>query len=159
MPTTRGGTVPLVMSYRRVTKKPVIERHRRFVGWRCLLSNLALKAIELIEEVCYEVQSEVLDAGDQQVVHWALEIDDPWGVHPESALIATRMHERPACGANFEVITVVEAPKVPSNGSARGGPTPPVAPRRPDHEAVQERMRQRIISGGHFDPEAGPPSA
>ena len=78
--TTRGGTVPIVFSYRRVTKRPEVKRHRRFVGLKNVVRNIGIKAIELIEDLAYETETEVLDAGEQQVVHWQLQVDDPWGL-------------------------------------------------------------------------------
>jgi hypothetical protein len=105
---TRGGTVPIVISYRRVSEKPKIKRTRRFVGFANVLRNVAVKAIEFVEEMCYETESEVLDAGKQQVVHWALEVDDPWGVNDESSLVAVRTLDKPACGVHCEIITTVE---------------------------------------------------
>lgn len=146
--TVRGGTVPLVFSYRRVTKKPEIKRHRRFVGLRQLAKNLAVKVIEFAEEMGWETETEVIDAGEQQVVHWQLQVDDPWRVGRSAGLIVTRVDERPACGANFEIVTIEDERGVDPDARAR---------RPPNHEAARQRMRDALRRDDHYDQEAGFP--
>lgn len=148
----RGGTVPLLLSYRRVTKKPQIKRTRRFVGLRGIARNLAIKAIEFVQEVCYEIESEVLDAGEEQVVHWALEVDDPWGVNDRSTIVACRTHgeERPAAGVSVEIVTFRPEVAGDDEDVVRPTTTPqptahaPAARRGPEQEAVRARMRKAL---------------
>ena len=154
--TIRGGTVPIVVSYRKVTKKPVVKRTRAFVGFGQMLRNIAVKAIEFVEDVAYETTNEVLDAGEQKVVHWAIEVDDPWGVNPRSELVAMRVSDKPACGAHFEVISVMEEKdereraREMSSGGRNGNDIPPALLRasRPPQAEIRERMRARLASEG-----------
>ncbi len=148
--TVRGGTVPIVFSYRRVTKRPEIKRHRRFVGWRNVFRNIGIKAIELVEELGWGTETEVLDAGEQTVVHWQLQVDDPWRIGRQAGLILTRVDDRPACGANFEIVTIDDPADRDVDPEARA--------RRPaNHEEARERMRDMLQKDGHYDPEAGFP--
>ena len=149
--TVRGGTVPIVFSYRKVTKRPEIKRHRRFVGFKNVMRNLGIKAIELIEDLAYETETEVLDAGEQTVVHWQLQVDDPWRVDGRQAgLIVTRVDDRPACGANFEIVTIDDPADQDIDPDARA--------RRPsNHGQARKRMREMLKEDGHYDPEAGFP--
>ncbi len=152
--TVRGGTVPLVISYRKVTKKPEVQRTRRFVGWKRMLANVAIKAIEAIEDIAYETETEVLDAGEQQVVHWAICVEDPWGLNDQSTLTAQRLPDKPAAGVALEVVRIIEKDsEVPFKGAEPRGA---VAPRRPDHEKIRERFRAQLKKDGHYDPEIGP---
>lgn len=148
--TTRGGSVPIVFSYRRVTKKPEVKRYRRFVGFKNVARNLAIKAIELVEELAYETETEVLDAGEQQVVHWQLQVDDPWRLGRQAGLLVTRVDDRPACGANFEIVTIDDPNAKDVDPDAR-------AHRPKNHETARQRMRDMLQEEGHYDPEAGFP--
>ena len=140
--TTIAGTVPIVFSYRRVTKRPKIERTRRFVGLKRVFGTLVHRAIEWVEELAYEVQDEVMDAGREEAVHWALQVDDPWGPSAQSQLIVTRMPDRPACGANFEIIRIEEPQSQPD--------TPERARRPANFEQARSRMREMLQREEHY---------
>ena len=151
MATIRGGVVPITISYRKVTKKPETQRTRCFVGLRGILGNLAIRAIEFVEEICYETTAEVLDAGEQQVVHWALEVDDPWGPNDESSLVAVRLPERPASGAAFEIITVIEKkdesqPQAARTIAPEAVAAIPTSGRQQQQAGIRARMRAQITS-------------
>lgn len=147
--TIRGGTVPLVFSYRRVTKRPVIKRHRRFIGFRNVARNIGIKLISLVEDLAWETEIEELEAGEQVVVHWQLQLDDPWRIERQTGLIVTRVDERPPCGANFEIVTI-DIPDEEVDPDAR-------AARPANHKQARERMRDMLQRDSHFDPEAGFP--
>ena len=152
--TVRGGTVPLTISYRKVTERPEVERTRRFVGWKRVWANIAIKVIEAIEEVAYEQKDEVLKAGKQSVVHWAIEIENPWDMNDVSTVRAIRVPDKPAAGLSLEVIKIIDPEEpVHFNGAAPVG-TP--ARRSPDQEAIRRRFREQLKEDGHYDPETGP---
>jgi hypothetical protein len=143
------------MSYRRVTKRPEIKRTRRFVGFRQVWRNIAVKAIEFIEQVAYDTETEVLEAGEQQVVHWAINVEEPWGPNNTARVVAYRTGgDKPASGATFEVITVEDPAQRNGNGTE-----PQVARRPRNHERARERIRAALQRDGHYDPEAGMPPA
>lgn len=134
----KGGTVPLTITYRKVTKKPEIKRTRRFIGWRNIVRNIAIKAIEFVEEICYETEREVLDGGEQRAVHWALEVEDPWGDNDRSELIAVRLPDKPASCASLEIITIDDGEQPITTDEV-------VIPERSEAEtARQEVVRQRL---------------
>ncbi|HET6496803.1 MAG TPA: hypothetical protein VFH61_15715 [Thermoleophilia bacterium] len=147
----RGGSVPIVFSYRRVTKRPEVKRHRRFVGFKNVMRNISIKAIELIEDLAYETETEVLDAGEQQVVHWQLQVDDPWRMGRQAGLIVSRVEDRPACGANFEIVTIEDPADNVIDPDAQ-------AARPQNHDQARARMRDMLKKEGHFDQEAGFPA-
>lgn len=104
----REGAVPFVISYRKILKKPEIERRRVFVGPLQLAKNAAVKVIEFFEGVAYETVTEVKDPGRSVAVHWAVEVEDPWDATPgrEMNLVAVRMgDDMPPCGAHFEIVS------------------------------------------------------
>lgn len=158
-PVRGGGSVPITISYRRVTKRPKIERKRAFIGWSNVIRNIAIKAIEFVEDLAYEVTSEELEAGESQVVHWALNVEDPWGPNNMSRIVAYKTGaDRPPAGASFEVITI-EPEDTTRYNPVSGEPVTgeETAPRPPNHDEARERMRAAIRREGLFDPEAGPP--
>ena len=146
--TVRGGTVPIVFSYRRVTKRPVIKRHRRFVGWRNVARNIGIKAISLVESLAWETEVEELEAGEQTVVHWQLQVDDPWRIGTTAGLIITRVDDRPACGANFEIVTIEDEQEFDKDAVAR---------RPANYKRARDQMRTMLKKDGHYDHEAGFP--
>jgi hypothetical protein len=152
----QGGTVPIVMSYRRVTKKPEIKRTKRFIGLKRIIGTLAHRAIEWVEELAYEPETEVLDAGESEVVHWALQVNDPWDVGGQSHLVVTRLADCPPCGMNFETVRI-EEPEPVVEQAQLGDEIPQHAPRRGNHDEARAAMRRMLLNEGHFDPEAGPP--
>lgn len=177
--TVRGGTVPITVSYRKVTRKPELKRHRRFVGFRRMMAAVAIKVIEAIEEVAYETEVEVLDGGEQQVVHWALDVEDPWGMNNVSSVRATRLPDKPAAGVSLEIVKIIDPDRPYEFKDA--APVGARAPRRPDHDAIRARMRESLApemgnsnngtngtngatdklrealkAGGQYDPELGP---
>lgn len=164
--TVKGGRVPFVVSYRRITKRPVYKRIREFVGFRKVLLNLAIKALDFVEDVCFESGNEVVDPGEQSVVHWAVEIDDPWGVNNISHLAARKVLDKPGCGAHYEVIRIVdekaEQAEAKRQAESDRSSAPELSPlvasavRKPEQEKIRQRMRERLLQDGHFDPEAGP---
>lgn len=100
--------VPIVVTYRKIIKKPKIHRHRQFVGPFQMVKNILARTLELIEEAAFETKTEVLDPGQSVSVHWAISVEDPWEVSTgrEKNLIAYRMlNDIPPSGVHFEVIS------------------------------------------------------
>ena len=99
--------VPIIVAHRTVTREPQIQRSRRFVGLRVGLKALAAKAMDILHEAFWEVENEVLDAGQSTVVLYAIQINDPPGAE-EPELLVSRLDgaSRPGAGAYFEVINV-----------------------------------------------------
>jgi len=147
----RGGTVPLTISYRKVTKRPEIKKHRRFVGFREIGRRIGAAVIETALDLAYDVETEVLDAGETEVVHWALNIEDPWGPNNSSMMRCTRLPEKPPAGMSLEVVKILDEEGPPK-------PEEEVAYRGPNHDRARARMAQALQRDGHYDPEAGPPT-
>jgi hypothetical protein len=164
--TVVGGRVPIVISYRKITKKPVYQRVRGFVGVRRLAINLAIKALDFVEDVCFESENVEVEPGEEQVVHWAIEIEEPWGMNPQSTLVASRVPDKPGCGSHYEVIRIVDAKaekeeavrQAQSDRAVRPEHPPELLRRvRPEQAQIRKRLRERLLAAGQFDPEAGPP--
>lgn len=127
--------VPFVISYRKILRKPKISRRRQFVGPMQFVKNMALKVIELLDDAAFETQTEVEDPGKSVVVHWAVNIEDPWDIAPgrEATLVAFRMMgDRPPCGAHFEIISAVE-----DHGES-AGQTSEISPEELQSEGIGE---------------------
>jgi hypothetical protein len=123
--------VPIVVTYRKIIKKPKIVRQRRFVGAVQLVKNFLTKAIEMVEEAAFETKTEVIDPGQSVSVHWAISVEDPWDTTTgaEKGLVAYRMlNDIPPSGVHFEVISPI---KEAAPTAEVGKPEPP-APQRPD---------------------------
>lgn len=102
--------VPIIITHRTVTRMPKVNVKKRFVGIKDGLLNLAIKAIELVQENFWVEESDVEDKGESRVVHYAIDVEDD-SMEPEKALlIATKLHgnDRPGCGAHFEVVKVLD---------------------------------------------------
>ena len=100
--------VPMVISYRKILRKPKIVRERKYVGVLQTFKNLLAKAIELVEDTAFETKVEVLDEGQSVSIHWAISVEDPWDTTTgvEKNLIAYRMlNDIPPSGVHFEVIS------------------------------------------------------
>jgi hypothetical protein len=134
-----GGSTPICVTYHRTPSAPRLKRTRRFVGLRQLALNVVNAIVDAIDDLAFET-SEQLEMPDGAVaVHWAVEIDDPWGPDGESQLLAIRVPERPVASTNFEVFRVT-APVDRVNGHEQAL-----------RDQVSDVMRQR----GLYDPEAG----
>lgn len=112
---------PFVITYRKVFRRPKIEIQRRFVGVQQLVKNIFAKVRDLYDEVAFDVQKNVVDAGESKAVHWAVNVRDPWESGTEADLVAYQVPGvRPPAGYHFEVIQIVEheqkAPSEPRNG-------------------------------------------
>jgi hypothetical protein len=106
--------VPFVVSYRKVLKKPKVERNRRFVGISRMTKNVLVKAIEFMESVAFETRTNVIEPGKSVAVHWAISVEDPFDTTTgrEKNLIAYRMlDDMPPCGAHFEIISPLRETK------------------------------------------------
>lgn len=148
---TAGGTVPIVFTYRRVTKRPEIRRTKSFIGWKRVVGTLLYRAIEWVEELAYVSEITEISPGREQAVHWALQVEDPWSGDMQSNLVVTRMPDRPACGANFEIIRIEEPDAVPEDGS-------PMRARRPaNFEEARGRMREMLQREEEYADAGSPP--
>lgn len=163
MTTVRGGTTPICITYRKVDQKPVVKRTKRFVGWRQLVKNAIGAAAEFLDSIAYESKEELESGGEVAAVHWAVEVDDPWGVSSMSSLVAVRVPERPPAGVHFEIIKIdPNQARVARPPAQRVGDEQPViaAPRNgQEQDEIRARFREALLKQGHYDPEAGPPDA
>lgn len=156
MSTIRGGATPICITYRSAPSKPVIKRTKKFVGWRNVAKNIIGAVADFAHSIAYEETETIEEVDGATAVHWAIEVDDPWGVNPEAGLVAVRVPERPPAGVHFEIFKV--APKQDPISAPRVGDEIPARPRaRDDQNDVRARMRDALVKGGHFDPEAGMP--
>lgn len=100
--------VPIVVTYRKVLRKPKLKRRRRYLGVIQTVKNLLVKAIEAVEEAAFDTETEVIDPGQSVSVHWAISVEDPWDTTTgaEKNLVAYRMlNDIPPSGVHFEVIS------------------------------------------------------
>jgi len=159
MSTVRGGTTPICITYRKVNQKPVVKRTKRFVGWRQVARNVIGAVAEFFDSVAYEAKEELESVGEVAAVHWAVEVEDPWGVNSLSGLVAVRVPERPPAGVHFEIIKL-DPNLRPAASEKVGDERPMVAASAVNGEQqaeIRARFRDALLKRGHFDPEAGPP--
>lgn len=161
----KGGAAPIVIGYRRITKRPIYQRIRSFIGFRKIVLNLAIKALDFVEEIAFESENVVVEPGEEAVVYWAIEVDEPWGVNAVSELQARRVPDKPGCGYYAEVIRIVdksaetqEAQRQAESTRPSAAPLSPavmaaVQQHKPAQAAIRERMRERLRQDGHFDPQ------
>jgi hypothetical protein len=152
---TLRGTVPFVVSYRKVNKRPEIKTERKFVGIRQMYRNLVGMVLNAVEDVAYETDTVIDEEGlKTKVVHWAVNVDDPWGINDTASMVATRLPEKPACGMHYEIVMIDESLEFPiqTPGGINGSG---VASRPENHEDALARMRDALKREGHFDPEVG----
>lgn len=100
--------VPIILAKRKVKTEPKILKKRRFVGFKQGFGTLLYKAIDGILDCFWDVEQEVLDAGESEIVHYAIDVsDDPGAGAPE--LVVTKLvgRARPGCGFYCEVISPV----------------------------------------------------
>lgn len=123
----RGNqAVPIIIAKRQVKQEPKIVKKRRFVGLKQGLGTLLYKAIDGVLECFWDVEQEVLDAGDSDVIHYAIDINDAPG-QAEPELVVTKLHgkARPGCGVYCEVIspisaeTAAETPRAPEQEESK----------------------------------------
>lgn len=145
---TLRGTVPFVISYRKVSKRPKIEHDRKFVGIRQVYRNITGLVLNTIEDIFYETESKIVDAGKTKVVHWAVNVDDPWGINDTATMVASRVPEKPACGMHYEIVMIDESLEFPIKSDR-------VATRPENHESALARMRETLQRDGHFDEVVG----
>lgn len=122
--------VPIIVAKRQVRKEPKIVKKRRFVGFKQGFGTLVDKAIDGILECFWDVEQEVLDAGESHVIHYAIDVcDDPGAGAPE--LVVTKLvgKARPGCGVYCEVISPIR------EGSAEDQP----------HAPTQEESSARMV--------------
>lgn len=140
--------VPIIIAKRLVKRDPKISKTRKFVGIKQGLGTLVDKTIDVILECFWDVEQNIEDAGEFDMVHYAIDIsDDPGAGAPE--LVVTKLvgKGRPGCGIYCEVISPVlesveEQPHTPTQEESvarmvmpkrrRPGPLPP--PMRGQHE-------------------------
>ena len=148
---TLRGTVPFVVSYRKVNKRPEIKTTRKFVGIRQMYRNLVGLVLNTVEDVAYESDTVIDEEGlKTKVVHWAVQVDDPWGVNDTASMVATRLPDKPACGMHYEIVMIDESLEFPIQAPNNG-----VASRPPNHDAALAKMRAALQRDGHYDPEPG----
>jgi len=125
--------VPIIIAKRFVKKEPKLIKRRRFVGFKQGLGTMIYKTIELFQECFWDVEQEVLDAGDSSVVHYVIDVsDDPGSGAPE--LVVTKLDGKahPGCGVYCEVIS-----PHPLNEDYDAGETP--------HAPTQEESSARMV--------------
>jgi hypothetical protein len=153
MSNPKRGSVPFVVSYKKVSRRPKVKTKRRFVGIRGVFKNVVGKITSEIDEIFFTYEQEIMEQGVTKVVHWAIDVNDPWGVNERAGIVATRLPEIPPCGTHYEITMLDPSMEIPTepqqvNGAVR---------RPPNHEEALKRMREALVRDGHYDPEAGTP--
>ena len=106
-----GSSVPIVITHHTVKRAPKIEVSKKFVGIgagiKRLITGLAIKAIETVDEAFWSEERTVLDKGDVRSVHYALDVETDETNPDTTAVIATKLdQDRPACGAHYQVVRI-----------------------------------------------------
>lgn len=121
------NAVPIIIAKHTVKQEPKIIKRRKFVGFRTGLAALAEKAIDTVLECFWEVEREVVDKGESDVIHYAIDINDtPGASAPELVVTKLDGRNRPGCGIYCEVISVdglresqAEEPSLPTNPESK----------------------------------------
>lgn len=132
----RKGSVPFVISYVKVLRRPKVKQERSFVGLIQIMKNVVVKAIEFIEDVAFETNIEHIDPGQTVSVHWAIDVEDPWDMSTgrEKNLIAYRMlNDVPPSGVHFEIISSCEEETEGDSSGRELNTVAKEAPAHPDH--------------------------
>ncbi len=140
--------VPIIIAKRRVKTEPKIEKRRKFVGFKQGFGTLLYKAIDTVLDCFWDMEQTVIDAGESDVVHYAIDVsDDPGAGRPE--LVVTRLvgKARPGCGVYCEVISPAtndEAmepfePRPPEQEESHAKMVQPKL-KRPDHQSIYDDL-------------------
>lgn len=161
MRTIMGGTTPICITYRRSSERPVIKQKRRFVGFRQLVKNAFHLIADTFDSIAFETEEKLELSDDTVAVHWALEVDDPWGSDRESTLVAVRVPECPPAGQHFEIFKIDPSlgKKEPQKRRLDPADEVPTVARRANgvpQDEIREKLRAAIMNQGLYDPEAGP---
>jgi len=138
--------VPFVITYRKVLKRPKLARRRKFVGVFQMMRNALSRAIETVEDLAFETETEVIDPGQSVAVHWALDIEDPWDTTTgrEKNLVAYRMlGDKPPSGAHFEIFSMPSAPPSSEGGSEDQASGPSAQEQEQEQEQPSEISPER----------------
>ena len=162
MKTILGGVTPICITYRRSSERPVIRHKRKFVGFRQVFKNAWNLVADTLDSLAFETEERLELGEDSIAVHWALEIDDPWGTNPESQLVAVRVPECPPAGQHFEIFKIDPTVAKPKPAKVDPADEPPTVARKngsvPQDE-VREKLRAAIMGHGVDDREGGLPVA
>lgn len=156
MSNPKRGSVPFVVSYKKVSRRPKVKTKRKFVGIRGVVRNVVGKITNEIDEIFFTYEQEIMEQGVTKVVHWAIDVNEPWGVNDRTGVVATRLPEIPPCGTHYEITMLDPSLEHPVETRVNGAQT---ARRPPNHDEAARKMREALIREGHYDPEAGPPPA
>jgi hypothetical protein len=140
--------VPIIIAKRRVKSEPKVEKKRRFVGLKQGFGTLIYRAIDTVLDCFWDMEQNIIDAGESDVVHYAIDVCDDQGAGgPE--LIVTKLagKARPGCGVYCEVIspTINEEmvppmdPRPPEQEESRAKMVQPKA-RRPGHQSIYDDL-------------------
>lgn len=129
---------PMVITYRQVFRRPQVAFARKFVGFKKLVANIRAKVKEVVEELAFDTERTVIDAGDSRAVHWAINVRDPWESSGEAELVAYQIPGlKPPAGYHFEVVQIMppapEPVAEPRNGVSHNPPA-----------GVADRIRQSM---------------
>jgi hypothetical protein len=151
----KRGSVPFVVSYKKVSRRPKIKTKRRFVGFRGAIKNIVGKIGSELDDMFFTYEQEIEEQGIAKVVHWAIDVNDPWGVNERAGVVCSRLPEIPPCGTHYEITMLDPSLEVPVEPQPQNG----AARRPPNHDKAREKMREALARDGHYDPEAGMPPA
>lgn len=157
------SSAPLVFTYKRVTKRPSYKQIRTFVGLRRLATNALTMVFDLLDDLCFDHEQATTDPGESTAVHWAVEVEDPWGINPSTNLVCTKIPEVPdRVGAHYEISRLVdpaaEAAALRVQLEPKSEPLVPghvLRSMRPEQEATRARMRA-ALNGQASIPPLGP---
>jgi hypothetical protein len=134
---------PIVFTYRRVLRRPQIEVEQRFVGLYQFVKNVVSKVGELLDELAFEEKRNVVDPGESQAVHWALQVRDPFESTGTAEVVAFQTTGyRPPAGFHFEVISVVEHELDTDDTNGTGTRRPPNAGQQRVRESLQRPQEE-----------------
>lgn len=138
--------VPIIIAKRLVKTEPKVEKKRKFVGFKQGFGTLVYKAIDTVLDCFWDMEQNVIDEGESEVIHYAIDVsDDPGAGQPELTITKLAGKARPGCGVYCEVISPIINTDMPLTQEE---PRPPTQ-EESKAKLVQPKMRRPGPS--HYD--------
>lgn len=150
METKPTSPAPVVITYRKVFRRPKFNVESKFVGFRKAVHNVWLKIRAIVDDVAFETKQDLIDPGESKAVHWALHIERPWESGSRAGVVAIQIPgDVPHSGLHCEVISIVEdgeedAP-IPARKNSNGTSVH-------DSDVARTRIREALGSGPYAAP-------
>lgn len=150
METKITSPAPVVITYRKVFRRPKFNVESKFVGFRKAVHNAWVKLLALVDDVAFETKQDLIDPGESKAVHWALHIERPWESGSRAGVVAIQIPgDVPHSGLHCEVISIVEEGEEDKSIPARKNSNGTSAH---DSDVARSRIREALGSGPYAAP-------